>query len=182
MYNIGVRPTAEDSIRGGNDGFGWPLALASLMLKNVGGTAMIPGGTLSNFDPDGDASCAPNCRTGALFPRTAQDPRINPVPRLRHAAPATTRSVGRTATSYEHPKIGEIAVDQHAHERAEPGCYLECWVINRVRPQQQFNNGDGPCGHGPQINRVARTGCERPGCALDSRILPQRRQAQLRRS
>ena len=37
VYNIGVRPTSEDIMRGGLDAFGWPLSLAALALKNLGG-------------------------------------------------------------------------------------------------------------------------------------------------
>jgi hypothetical protein len=37
VYNIGVRPTSEDIMRGGTDAFGWPLSLAALALKNLAG-------------------------------------------------------------------------------------------------------------------------------------------------
>lgn len=42
MYNVGLRPVAEDIGRGGNDPFGWPLANAALTLKNIGGPAFEP--------------------------------------------------------------------------------------------------------------------------------------------
>ncbi|BCT93730.1 hypothetical protein LYSHEL_27570 [Lysobacter helvus] len=166
MYNIGVRPIAEDSIRGGNDGWGWPLALASLMLKNVGGTAMIPGGTLAAFDPDGDPSCAPNCTTGNLFPRTAQDPRINPgfraVPITPRLPPTLAPWASNVNVGTTHPQVGEIAggLNTRTSVPIQDG-YLD--VLGPFNPSarlnQQFNNGDGPLmGTAPQINRVARTG------------------------
>ena len=42
VYNIGVRPTGRDIGRGGNDAFGWPLSLAALTLKNIGGPDFEP--------------------------------------------------------------------------------------------------------------------------------------------
>ncbi len=37
IYNIGLRPTEDDLLRGGDDPFGWPLALSALAMKNLGG-------------------------------------------------------------------------------------------------------------------------------------------------
>ncbi|MBI4776478.1 MAG: hypothetical protein HY788_20265 [Deltaproteobacteria bacterium] len=57
VYNIGLRPIAEDIGRGGDDPFGWPLSLAALTLKNIGGQDFEPcDGPLDdcimdNFDP-----------------------------------------------------------------------------------------------------------------------------------
>lgn len=77
VYNIGVRPTAEDIMRGGLDPFGWPLSLAALALKNLGGR---------NFEPcdhPGD-SCVMSGfdrsfgKGGGLFEETGADQRINP--------------------------------------------------------------------------------------------------------
>ena len=42
VYNIGVRPNADDIGRGGIDPFGWPLSLAALTLKNIGGQDFEP--------------------------------------------------------------------------------------------------------------------------------------------
>jgi hypothetical protein len=87
MYNIGVRPIAEDVGRGGTDAFGWPLALSYLALKNLGGVDYTPGGDdpatgfalppypgnpLPNFDPAIDET------GGGLFEPTSQDQQINP--------------------------------------------------------------------------------------------------------
>ncbi|HSD26938.1 MAG TPA: hypothetical protein VLL75_06510, partial [Vicinamibacteria bacterium] len=85
MYNLGVRPIAEDIGRGGNDAFGWPLSLATLMMKNLGGPGFNPGGddpadgfaqppapgiAMATFDPAAEGF--------GLFEATAQDPQINP--------------------------------------------------------------------------------------------------------
>jgi cytochrome c peroxidase len=92
VYNIGVRPIGEDIGRGGDDAFGWPLSLAALMLKNVGGPDFEPNappnpitgepgsgsGALTTF------TCLSNpCdpvldQTGGLFGETSQDQQINP--------------------------------------------------------------------------------------------------------
>jgi len=42
VYNIGLRPIPDDVGRGGNDPFGWPLSLAALSLKNIGGQDFEP--------------------------------------------------------------------------------------------------------------------------------------------
>ena len=64
IYNVGVRPTNDDILRGGNDPFGFPLALSALALKNLGGEDFEPCDTetealfdptscnLPNFNPD----------------------------------------------------------------------------------------------------------------------------------
>jgi cytochrome c peroxidase len=85
VYNIGVRPSADDIGRGNNDPFGWPLSLAALTLKNIGGVDFEPcdastgGGVLgapntnpcvmANFDP---------ANIGATFDVTGADQSINP--------------------------------------------------------------------------------------------------------
>jgi cytochrome c peroxidase len=83
VYNLGVRPIVEDIGRGGNDAFGWPLSLAALLLKNLGGPAFEPGVPLPTFvcDPDGvrGGACDPVLdQTGGLFEETLQDQQINP--------------------------------------------------------------------------------------------------------
>jgi len=95
VYNIGVRPcvadqthvigACEDTGRGNTDAFGWPLSLAALMLKNLGGPAQEPGVPIEAFDPNnkGDnradnPECAPFCSQGGLLELSAQDQRINP--------------------------------------------------------------------------------------------------------
>jgi cytochrome c peroxidase len=85
IYNLGVRPISEDLGRGGNDAFGWPLSIATLMMKNLAGPGFNPGGDdpangfaqppapgipMNTFNPD--AECF------GLFQPTGQDPLINP--------------------------------------------------------------------------------------------------------
>jgi cytochrome c peroxidase len=87
VYNIGVTPIGNDISRGGNDAFGWPLALSALALKNIGGVDYTPGGHLAadsyalppapgiplpNFDPGIDPT------GGGVFEETGQDQQINP--------------------------------------------------------------------------------------------------------
>lgn len=50
IYNIGVRPVAEDLGRGGNDPFGFPLSHATLALRKAG----FPVGQFSSFAPPVD--------------------------------------------------------------------------------------------------------------------------------
>lgn len=71
IYNLGVRPINDDLGRGGNDAFGWPLSLATLMMKNLAGPAFEPGVPLPTFDPAVNFS-------GGLFEENSQDQQINP--------------------------------------------------------------------------------------------------------
>jgi cytochrome c peroxidase len=74
VYNIGLRPVDEDIGRGGADPFGWPLSLAALTLKNVGGR---------NFEPcDGPFG---NCLMADFDPDNieAEDDFGNPIPGLQ---------------------------------------------------------------------------------------------------
>lgn len=73
IYNIGVRPTNDDILRGGDDPFEFPLALSALAMKNLGGEDFEPCDTetealanpascnLPNFEPDPNAV---NAQTG----------------------------------------------------------------------------------------------------------------------
>jgi cytochrome c peroxidase len=85
MYNLGVRPIHEDIGRGGNDAFGWPLSLATLMMKNLAGAGFNPGGD----DPANGfaqppfpgiimATFDPTLEGFGLFEPSPQDPQINP--------------------------------------------------------------------------------------------------------
>ncbi len=79
VYNLGVRPIAEDVGRGGTDAFGWPLSLSALMLKNLGGPDYEPGVPLPTFDPAVVDPASPYAgRGGGLFGPTAQDQTVNP--------------------------------------------------------------------------------------------------------
>jgi cytochrome c peroxidase len=166
VYNIGVRPLDEDVLRGGTDAWGWPLSLATLMLKNLGGIDVIPGTALPTFDPDADASCAPNCTTGGLFFSTPQDRAINPgftgrprTPQLPgHLAPwLNPVAVGRF-----HPQVSEV----EAGLNTQTGVPLVDSYLDSIGPfnpsaklNQQFNAGDGPLlGTFSAVNRVGRMG------------------------
>jgi cytochrome c peroxidase len=99
VYNIGVRPcvadqthvtgACEDTGRGNNDPFGWPLSLAALLLKNFGGPAQQPGVPIAQFDQNNanagvraDAlaiqPCGPYCSSGGLLELSKQDQQLNP--------------------------------------------------------------------------------------------------------
>lgn len=92
VYNIGVRPTNEDIMRGGNDAFGWPLSLASLSMKNLAGadfepcdTPDDPGAATQNGPPQFAGNCTgpmsnfdPGVVGFNLFEPTGADQRINP--------------------------------------------------------------------------------------------------------
>jgi cytochrome c peroxidase len=91
VYNIGVRPIAEDIGRGGNDAFGWPLSLAALLLKDLGGPAQEPSTVswdpmdpspaerpLATFACEGAPCDEIADATGGLFEETLQDQGINP--------------------------------------------------------------------------------------------------------
>ena len=78
VYNIGVRPIGDDIGRGGVDPFGWPLSLAALTLKNIGGQAFEPcrgtlgetaaDCTMSNFDPSNIGATFEETGDGAGIP------------------------------------------------------------------------------------------------------------------
>jgi cytochrome c peroxidase len=76
VYNIGVRPFTDDIGRGGNDPFGWPLSLAALTLKNIGGQDFEPCDTatdscvMANFDPADIGATFEETGDGAVFPGT----------------------------------------------------------------------------------------------------------------
>jgi cytochrome c peroxidase len=85
VYNIGVRPILGDVGRGGNDPFGWPLSLAALTLKNIGGPDFEPCDTstdscvMADFNPFDLGATFEEAGDGALFPGTTHDLQsINP--------------------------------------------------------------------------------------------------------
>jgi len=166
MYDIGVRPIAEDALRGGNDAWGWPLSLTSMMLKNAGGPNVIAGTALPTFDPDASTACAPRCITGGLFPPTAQDQRLNPgfrgqllTPRLPgHLAPwINPPYMGKT-----HPELGEVAAGLNTVTPvALVDSYLD--VLGPFNPRAKLNEEKNAAqswvfGTFPFVNRVGRMG------------------------
>jgi hypothetical protein len=118
VYNIGVRPTDEDIMRGANDAFGFPLSLAALALKNLSGAdyepcdtpAEVPGvdctGPLPNFDPSAEGF--------GLFEETDADQRINPGLEMAPADPLLPEYLAPWANNLSagelHPQIDELSV------------------------------------------------------------------------
>jgi len=166
MYNIGVRPIDDDALRGGTDGFGWPLSIAALTLRNLGGIHFVPGTALPTFDPSADPACAPDCVTGGLFPATAQDPKINPGfrgqpidPKLPpHLAPW----VNPVNLGTSHPEVGEVAGGLNALTGVPlVGGYLD--ILGPFNPAARLNQETNAAmswlmGTFPTVNRVGRMG------------------------
>jgi cytochrome c peroxidase len=166
MYNIGVRPTEEDEMHGGTDGFGWPLSLATLTLKNLGGTSVVAGTNLPTFDPEARAACAPDCADGGLFAPTAQDPLINPGfsgRPLQARLPSTLAPwISPVAMGKQHPVLDEIdgGFNTFTEVPLQDG-FLD--VLGPFNPQatlnMQANLADGPLvGTFPMVNRVGMHG------------------------
>ncbi len=116
VYNIGVRPTSEDIMRGGTDAFGWPLSLAAMALKNLAGVDYEP------CDDPGDAATGCGAMAlfddsmgpgGGLFEETGSDQRINPGLEMEPAAPQLPDYLAPWANNLPagelHPLIDELA-------------------------------------------------------------------------
>jgi hypothetical protein len=76
IYNIGLRPSAEDVGRGGPDAFGWTLSLSALTLKNIAGSDYEPCDgplddcVMANFDPFDLAATFEETGEGEFYPGT----------------------------------------------------------------------------------------------------------------
>lgn len=120
IYNIGVRPSAEDPGRGGNDNFGWPLSMAALTLKNIGGPDFEPcdgpgdSCVMANFDPSDLGATFEETGGGFFFPGTTyEQDSINPgferspiIPLMpEHMAPW----INGLPAGELHPQIDEMA-------------------------------------------------------------------------
>jgi hypothetical protein len=120
IYNIGLRPISEDIGRGGDDPFGWPLSLAALTLKNIGGQTFEPcdGPTdscvMANFDPENIGATFEETGGGLLYPGTTHTLQsINPgferdpiVPQLPEYMAPWMHSL---PAGELHPQIDEMA-------------------------------------------------------------------------
>lgn len=118
IYNIGLRPTNEDIARGGDDPFGWPLALAALALKNLAGpgfeacdnSAEYNGNLCTQAMPNFDPSLGVG---GGLFEETGADQSINPgleMPPITPMMPAHMAPFLNNLPAGEaHPQIDELA-------------------------------------------------------------------------
>jgi hypothetical protein len=113
VYNIGVRPTSEDVMRGGRDAFGWPLSLAAMAMKNLAGPDFEPcdrstdlACAMPNFDPEAGPG-------GGLFEETGADQRINPGLDMEPAEPLLPAYLAPWANNLPagelHPEIDELA-------------------------------------------------------------------------
>jgi hypothetical protein len=166
IYNIGVRPIDDDILRGGPDGFGWPLSLAALLLKDLGGVNMVPGTALPTFDPSADANCAPNCVTGGLYPPTAQDPKINPGFKGSPLSPKLPASlapwINPVSLGKTHPEVGEVdgGLNTITQVPIIDG-YLD--ILGPFNPAATLNQEKNAAqswlmGTSPDVNRVGRMG------------------------
>lgn len=159
VYNLGVRPIGNDIGRGGPDAFGWPLSLAEMLLKNLGGTDFQPGNPMMTFDPD----LGPE---GGLFEESAQDQSINPG--------GTDEPVAPQMPPYNAPFMPGITVGDSQPELDEPFAGINTLtdvamlegfidVIGPVSPSavknEALNNGETELmGTWPVPNRVLKDG------------------------
>ncbi|MFZ5471760.1 MAG: hypothetical protein ACOZIN_20215 [Myxococcota bacterium] len=120
VYNIGLRPFADDLGRGGLDPFGWPLSLATLTLKNIGGADFEPcddslaSCLMPNFDPFDLGESFEETGGGVAFPGSAHDLQsINPGferdPIHPELPEYMTSWVHSLPAGELHPQIDEIA-------------------------------------------------------------------------
>jgi cytochrome c peroxidase len=137
VYNIGVRPIGNDIGRGGTDAFGWPLSIATLMMKNLGGSDFEPGTAMPTFDP----SLGPE---GGLFEESAQDQQINPG--------GTDEPVNPLLPPYLAPFINGIPVGDSQPELDEPFAGLN--TITDVALLEGFIDVVGPVNPGAVKNEA----------------------------
>ncbi|HET8541872.1 MAG TPA: cytochrome c peroxidase [Anaeromyxobacter sp.] len=166
VYNLGVRPIVEDLGRGGTDAFGWPLSLAALMLKNLGGPGFEPGAPLPNFACASDP-CDPTLdATGGLFEETAQDQAINPGFEDEPAIPMLPEHLARWAN---HVNSGEAPPDfdeVFAGLNTMTDVAIIEGFLDTLGPfnpaalvNEGLNVGEAPLmGTWPYVNRVGRMG------------------------
>jgi cytochrome c peroxidase len=177
VYNLGVTACeadyqgnvigqCDDIGRGGDDAFGWPLSLATLMLKNLGGPDFEPGNPLPTFTCANDPCDEIEDATGGLFEESAQDENINPGfegeavnPLLpAYLAPWTNEiNVGDA-----HPDLDEVDAGPNTLTDV---AILEGFtdVLGPINPagtlNEAYNNADQAfMGTWPVVNRVGRAG------------------------
>ena len=169
VYNLGVTPCeanqtgvigrCDDMGRGGDDAFGWPLSLATLLLKNLGGVAQVPGTPVPGFNP----ALGPE---GGLFEETSQDENVNPGhegepvnPLLPpHLAPwANQINVGDA-----QPELDEVfsGINTLTNVAMLEGFLDTLGPFNPAGTlNENLNAGEGPqMGTWPVVNRVGRMG------------------------
>jgi len=120
VYNIGVRPFTDDIGRGGNDPWGWPLSLAALTLKNIGGPGFEPCDTdtddclMTNFDPYDIGATFELTGDGALYPGTTHtlqpiNPGFERDPMTPQMPPYMAPWIHSLPAGELHPQIDEMA-------------------------------------------------------------------------
>jgi len=126
VYNIGLRPTDDDILRGGDDVFGYPLSLAALAMKNLAGADFEPCDTddpgeacdevMANFDPDMGPGGGLYETVGEGFPfpgTTYEQESINPGLELEPANPMLPEYLADWANNLPageaNPFIDELA-------------------------------------------------------------------------
>ncbi|HSB77990.1 MAG TPA: hypothetical protein VLM91_04330, partial [Candidatus Methylomirabilis sp.] len=120
VYNIGVRPFHNDIGRGGIDPFGWPLSLAALTLKNIGGQTFEPCDTatdscvMANFDPFDIGATFEETGGGAVFPGTtftlqSINPGFERDPIVPQMPPYMAPWIHSLPAGELHPQIDEMA-------------------------------------------------------------------------
>jgi cytochrome c peroxidase len=171
VYNLGVRPIAEDIGRGGNDAFGWPLSLAALLMKNLGGPGYEPAED-QDSSPMSTFTCASNpCDqvtdgTGGLFEETLQDQLINPGFEGEPANPLLPPYLAPFANQINvgdgQPELDEVFAGINT---ATDTPMLEGFLdtLGPFNPAgtlpEALNSGDGAyMGTWPGVNRVGRKG------------------------
>ena len=200
VYNIGVTPIANDVSRGGTDAFGWPLSLARLALKNLGGVDYTPGGDdpLDDFAQPADAwesRCPHSIRVDRPHRRRAVRAER---PRISRSTPASGRSRRDSAAApYLAPWASNITVGDETNQdevffglntlmrRADPGGLRR--QLRTVQPggrrRRDVQHARSPAadGHLAQRQPRQRAGLVQGGAAAqrrdDGSVLPQRRQA-----
>ena len=180
VYNLGVTRCAADETRltgycdddgrGGKDPFGWPLSLATLLLKNLGGNdgaacdspaacRTEPGVPLRTFDPSLGGG-------GGLFEETAQDQQINPGESGDVINPLLPAYLAAFANEINvgdaHPELDEL---HGGLNTLTDVAILEGFidVLGPFNPagvlNESMNMGEGPeMGTWPMPNRVGRFG------------------------
>lgn len=166
----GVTGVCDDLGRGGTDAWGWPLSLAALMLKDLGGAdgqpcpdaatcPTEPGVALATFDPELGGG-------GGLFEETAQDQQLNPG---EEGTPVTS-----LLPAHLGPWANQINVGDAMPELDEvfgglntltDTAVLEGFIdtLGPFNPagtlNESYNAGEGPfMGTWPIVNRVGRFG------------------------
>ena len=169
MYNLGVticeanqsalRGRCDDIGRGANDAFLFPMSLAALLMKNLGGPLQEPGTPVPGFNPLLGGG-------GGLFEETSQDQTLNPGeedeqvnPLLPpYLAPFANRiSVGDSMPELDEIHGGintltDVAITEGFIDVLGP--FNPAGILN-----ESMNNGEGPeMGTWPVVNRVGRFG------------------------